>query len=91
MKSKVKLQEVNCYTHITEIEGVFEIEQEGKYIATVYALGQWDENGHRGMTVKDFKNYNTFYREEYGCELENTKDLNGESLNKLLEILEEEL
>lgn len=91
MKTKVKLKEITCYTHITEIEGVFEIEEENKYIATVYALGQWDENSSRKMVVKDFKNYETLYEEEYGIEHENKGVLNGESIDKLWEMLEEEL
>ena len=89
--TRVKLHEINCHTSITEIEGVFEIEQEDKYLATVFALGQWDENGARGMTVKNFKDYTTLYREEYGFEHENTGDLSGESLDKIWEMLEEEL
>lgn len=91
MKAKVKLKEMNCYTHITEIEGVFEIEQEDKYIATVFALGQWDENGSRKIVVKDFKNYGTLYEEEHGVEHENTGDLSSESIDKLWEMLEKEL
>ena len=91
MKAKVKLIEMNCYTHITEIEGVFEIEQEDRNIATVFALGQWDENGSRKMVVKNFADYETLYEEEYGIEHENKGVLNGESIDKLWEMLEEEL
>ena len=91
MEAKVKLKEMNCYTHITEIEGVFEIEQEDKYIATVFALGQWDENGSRKMVVKNFADYEILYEEEYGFEHENTGDLSSESIDKLWEMLEKEL
>jgi hypothetical protein len=91
MKSKVKLKEMNCYTQITEIEGVFEIEQEDKYIATVYALGQWDDNGSRQMSVRNFADYETLYEEEHGIEHQNTGDLSSESIDKLWEMLEEEL
>jgi len=91
MKEKVKLKEMNCYTHITEIEGVFEIEQKDKYVATVFALGQWDENGSRKMVVKNFADYETLYEEEYGVEHENAGYLSSESINKLWEMLEEEL
>lgn len=43
------------------------------------------------MTVKNFTDYTTPYKEEYGFEYENTGDLSGESLDKLWEMLEEEL
>jgi len=91
MKTKVKLKEINCYTHITEIEGVFEVKQEDKSVATVFALGQWDENGSRKMLVKNFSDYETLYEEEYGVQHENTGRLSSESLDKLWEMLEEEL
>lgn len=91
MNAKVKLREINCHTQITEIEGVFEIEQEDKYIATVFALGQWDENGSRKMLVKNFAGYETLYDEEYGLEHTNTGDLSSESIDNLWKMLEQEL
>ena len=50
-----------------------------------------EENSSRKMVVKDFKNYETLYEEEYGIEHENKGVLNGESIDKLWEMLEEEL
>jgi len=91
MKTKVKMEEMNCYTHITEIECVFEIEQEDDYTAKVFALGQWDENGSRRVVIKNFSDYKTLYEEEYGIEHKNTNDLSNETIDEIWEMLEKQL
>lgn len=91
MKSEVHLEELHCYTHITEVEGVFDIKQDGNYVATVYGLAQFDENGRRGLTVTHYDDYSVLYKEEYGAECVDTKLLNGETIDMIQQKLEEEL
>lgn len=91
MKPEVTLKELNCYTHITEVEGVFDIKQDGNYIARVYALAQFDENGRRGLKITNYDDYSLLYAEEYGAESVDDKLLSGETIDMIQEKLEEQL
>ena len=84
--SKIELKEVNCYTHLTEIEIVVTINDKD-----YYALGQYDENGHRTTTIKTLETYDTVYDYTYGFEHTNTGELDHDQIFEIEKLIEKEL